>query len=189
MVVTLFAASPAYLFGAEAAAPAAPASSGTTADTKALERLGFGLGIGVSFLDESDILETTVANGVIRVTDSEKVKRDAWLETHYTFDNISEWMGWNYLAPGIFVGVQVAGSGGTFDGISAGLLMSWKRTPIGDSKSKQAFNIGAGWVNRKIRVLGDGMVENEPLPAGEEAVRYRKKDSSGWMLMFSFTVF
>lgn len=174
--------------GAAGAVPAPAAPTGGT-DLPDFTSLGFGIGLAVTFLDEPEILETVVANNIVRISDSEKTKRDAWLESHYTFENLSAKANWNYLAPGIFVAIQVAGEGATFDGFGTGLMLSWKRTKISDTKDKRAFNVAAGWVNRKIRILGDGVTANEPLPEGEESVRYRRKDSTGWMLMFSFTVY
>ena len=38
-----------------------------------------------------------------------------------------------------------------------------------------------------VPVLGDGITANMPLPAGEESVRLKSTDQTGFLAMFSFT--
>lgn len=59
------------------AADTAPADLGS---------LGFGIGIGLTWLNKTDIRAADVKGGVVRITDEEKQIRAFWLETHYLFD-------------------------------------------------------------------------------------------------------
>lgn len=75
-----------------------------------------------------------------------------------------------------------------------------------DNKVVDAFTVGAMWGVRKgpkesasvniglglsfdpsVQVLGGGLKENDPLPANETAVRFKKEGRFGWALMTSFT--
>jgi hypothetical protein len=53
----------------------------------------------------------------------------------------------------------------------------------------QAFNFGIG-VGRKfgVKTLGDGIVENQPLPAGETQVRFKTTDITAPFAFFSYNI-
>lgn len=58
-------------------------------------------------------------------------------------------------------------------------MWSLKRSPIADKSNNAAFDIGMGYVSTKTQRLADGIVENMPLPSGEESVRLRRRDTRG----------
>ena len=52
--------------------------------------------------------------------------------------------------------------------------------------SDKSLNIGVGYAwDPSVRVLGDGIVEGAPLPAGETQIRYKTTDQKGVMFLFS----
>ncbi|MGJ3626426.1 hypothetical protein AB5I41_04985 [Sphingomonas sp. MMS24-JH45] len=42
-------------------------------------------------------------------------------------------------------------------------------------------------VDPDTQVLGDGIKENEPLPAGEKDVRFKETAQTGWLVIASFS--
>jgi hypothetical protein len=82
---------------------------------------------------------------------------------------------------GPFVGIQ-SSQNDLIDSFVTGLMVGW---PTGDGD--QSFNVGLGLVfDSKVKTLGDGLRANQPLPAGETAVRFKTEDRLGAMLLFSF---
>lgn len=168
-----------------------PSSQGQAPDPEAKDesrfgQFSFGLGIGVSDLSKPDVLEPVIEQGVVRITDSEKTKRGLWLETHYLLDRYAFGP---YVSHGPYFGMQVADSEDIIKAVSLGYMVSFKRSPIKDKTSKAAFNLGLGLHSTKIKVLGHGIVEDEPLPTGVESVRLRSREDAGVMLMFSVSVY
>lgn len=51
-----------------------------------LDKLGFGVGIGLTWLNDADVRTTEVKGGLVRITDEEKEKRSFWVESHYLLD-------------------------------------------------------------------------------------------------------
>jgi hypothetical protein len=52
----------------------------------------------------------------------------------------------------------------------------------------QSWNLGVGLrVDPGAKVLGDGIVINQPLPAGETAIRYKTEPRLGVMVLSSFS--
>lgn len=166
------------------AADESPDPAATTDDR--FGQFNFGLGIGISDLSRADVLETQIEQGLVRVTDSEKTKRGLWLETHYLLDRYA--FG-KYASHGPFFGIQVLEGDDVIKSVALGYMISLKRSPIKDKTSKTAFNLGLGLHTTKIKVLGNGIVEDQALPTGVESVRLKSKDETGVMLMFSVSVF
>jgi hypothetical protein len=53
---------------------------------------------------------------------------------------------------------------------------------------RSSWNLGVGLrVDPKVRVLGDGIVADQPLPAGETQVRFKDDAQLGVMVLSSFT--
>jgi hypothetical protein len=51
-----------------------------------------------------------------------------------------------------------------------------------------SFNLGVGVLyDMNVRTLGDGIVENQPLPAGETEIRYKERSQSGLMILSSYS--
>lgn len=159
---------------------------------------GFGLaaGLGVISLNDPDISDVSVENGVVRVGTEEKLKNGFWLETHYTFAKGKYVARKNSkgatvyrnraLYHGPFLGVQVTDGTDFLKTVGLGYMMSLKRNRD-DPDDKGAFNLGLGVCNTQIQELDGGAVEGQPLPEGQESVRLKKKNVVGGMLVFSFT--
>lgn len=146
--------------------------------------LGFAAGIGVNFFSKDDIRDATVRNGVVRVTETRSEERAIWLESHYQlWKSPTDRYGF-----GPFVAMQINDDdSGLFDSLGAGVMWSMNRAPKSKSFQNLGFNVGVGVTSTSIKRLGAGLKENEALPAGEEAVFFRKEDDTGWMVLFSFT--
>jgi hypothetical protein len=146
--------------------------------------LSFGAGLSMTFDNVNRIESATVVNGIVRVDNEKNAVARVLLESHYFFlpdckflgVEITKW-GW-----GPFVGVQ-PGSGEIVEAAGLGVLLGFRR-PNGSGDS---FNIGVGYmVDPSVRVLGDGIVANQPLPQGETAVRYKEKSRGGLLVVVSF---
>ncbi|MCI5120819.1 MAG: hypothetical protein D3908_06445 [Candidatus Electrothrix sp. AUS4] len=84
---------------------------------------------------------------------------------------------------GPFVALQT-GSEDLIEYIGAGIMIGFKRN---DASSKESFNIGLGVVvDPSAQILGDGIVENQPLPEGETAVRYKETSQVGLLALVSY---
>lgn len=169
-----------------------------------LQKLGFGLGIGISYLNKDNIVSARNDNGIVRITDYEETKRGLWLETHYMLDKYAfctipdrlhgkkdEDISSHgcYASWGPFFGVQLFDQeSNSFGAISFGAMVSFKRKPIGNA-DKGAWNIGVGYHNSKIERLADGYEAGQTLPVGSTDVLKRKQTDRGLMLMFSFNVY
>ncbi len=70
------------------------------------------------------------------------------------------------------------------DALALGAMWGFRR----DEKASNSLNIGFGLsFDPSVQVLGSGVEEGKPLPAGETAVRFKKEGRFGWALMTSFT--
>jgi hypothetical protein len=92
-----------------------------------------------------------------------------------------------YSAPLRGVGPFIALQGGDKDVINAlavGVMWGFRRDP----EKSNSVNVGIGIsFDPSVQVLGDGVKEGKPLPAGESAVRFKKEGQFGWAVMASFT--
>ena len=83
---------------------------------------------------------------------------------------------------GPFVDIQ-NGSNEIIEAIGGGVMLGFRRSEM----TKDSFNIGVGFVvDPSAKVLGDGIEENKPLPAGETQVRYKKTSQGGILLITSY---
>ena len=162
--------------------------------------LGVGLGLTLNTDKVSRVTSASVVNGIVRVTGTNDAVAGIVLESHYffvpnhPFFSVPEGA-WGH---GPFVAI-VAGSTGN-DVISAYALgwmigfreptwtynaptQSWSAT-----YGSASWNFGVGLrVDPSVQVLGDGIVANAPLPAGETAVRFKNVPSYGVILVSSFS--
>jgi len=162
----------------------AAANVGGTATV--FDQFKFGVGIGVSRFSKDEVLETQIEEGLVRITDAQSTRRGLWLETHYLLDRFAPF---DYFSFGPFFGIQLLNGGDeAINGIGFGIMASLKRKKKSDP-DKAAFNIGIGYHSTKIKVLGNGITEDQALPMGVESVRLRTKDESGILFMFSVSVF
>jgi hypothetical protein len=170
--------------------------------------LGWGIGIGTDFdIGGKRIISVTTPNNIVRAGDtSSNVGISFVLEAHYFFaewpPNLMHCLGYNCndVATGPFVAIEVGtGASSTADpnGLITAFALGWMvglHHPKLDPNSHQpdpndhsSWNFGVGFrVDPKAQVLGDGLVLNQPLPAGD-TVRYKYEPRYGVMLMSSFS--
>ena len=191
-----------------AAAPPAvppPDVSVTTAQApKPLDGLGFGAGLALSFGQSR--VNSAVAVGpknIVRVTDGGNVLAGIVFESHYFFvPPATQLLGsalpitWGH---GPFIAVDASTSATTGSAVIAGLSLGWmvgfrRLTPPLPSEApvytadNNSWNFGVGLrVDPKATVLGDGIVANMPLPAGETSpVRLKSEPRYGVMFLTSY---
>ena len=172
------------------------------ADTNAAEehanRNFLGISFGVAFGMTTDIGSgdrvdgAELVNGVVRVTKAANHRPRILLETHYFWRVDAE----NTVVSfgGAEVPVRTADIGfGPFAAIQGsddelleafaiGGMVGFKRS------ERSSFNIGIGVaLDPNVKVLGDGLTPNEPLPAGETTVRFKEEARWGVLTLVSFT--
>lgn len=144
------------------------------------EGWGFSAGIGLSVLfgEDGEISEATIVDSVVRVVNQNRAAARIMLESHYLFTRGADKMwGW-----GPFVSVLSSGDD-LIDALGLGVMLGLRYS----EDKANAFNLGVAlaW-DRDVQTLGDGLVENRPLPGGETAIRYRHDDALGALVMLSF---
>lgn len=74
---------------------------------------------------------------------------------------------------------------------NCGLCAGWMigmRHPAAALSPTSSWNFGIGLrVDPKSQVLGDGIIVNQPLPAGESTIRLKTEPRLGLMLLSSFS--
>jgi len=164
---------------------------------------GIEFGIGMAFStdlgDNIRVREAQIVNGLVRVTRSDDTRARLILESHYFLTPPGRGLPFLGLVNptreeraagqqpmwgfGPFVAVQ-PGSDNVIDAIGGGLMFGLRRPTTGTD----SFNVGLGFLyDLDVQTLGDGIIENEPLPAGETEIRYRRRAQSGFMIMSSFS--
>ncbi len=159
-------------------------------DSTDLEGFKFGVGLTVT-IDAGGlnrVEDAEVVNGIVRITNERDVIPRLMLETHYFFvPQKNRFFGllsgdkmWGW---GPFVGLQ-NGSEDIIEAIGVGLMLGFKR----GQDSPQSFNIGLGAiVDPSVKVLGDGIRKDEPLPEGETQIRYKHTDQWGFLIITSYS--
>jgi len=155
--------------------------------------LKFGAGVSVSSTGRKGAIRdaTVDSRGIVRVTREDTSSVGYLLEAHYFFTPDVAFLGMENLKGnwgiGPFVAVQ-AGSDKALSGIGFGLMLGFRRlitepAPV----SGLSWNIGVGALyDPSVKVLGAGMVPDQPLPAGEAAVRTTEVGSWGLLVLTSF---
>lgn len=153
---------------------------------------GFKFGVGLTLTIDAGglnrVQEAEVVNGIVRITEERDVIPRLMLETHYFFVpqsnkffglfSADKMWGW-----GPFVGLQ-NGSDDIIEAIGIGLMIGFRRR----EDPAQSFNIGLGAiVDPSVKVLGDGIRQDEPLPAGETNIRYKHTDQWGFLIITSYS--
>ncbi|HET8918885.1 MAG TPA: hypothetical protein VFN27_04325 [Xanthobacteraceae bacterium] len=204
--VSVFAAGAlgAAYFAQVAAAGDVAKSDGTPVNPKTWTGFGWGLGIAADFdVGGKRVVDATVTpNGILRVTDSSSnVGVSFVLEAHYfAFEWQTGRQSWcknpnlhfncNDIATGPFVAVEIGGgtAANTDAGPITGYALGWM---VGlhhpDAPSTSSWNFGVGLrVDPKAKVLGDGLVANQPIPPGDQ-FRTKTEPRYGIMLLSSFS--
>ncbi len=173
---------------------------------KDLAGFGFGIGIATNFdVGGRRVGTATVVNNVVRVEDSSSnVNVSFVVEAHYFLQSWNRpfvsgaecapglnWINCTQIAHGPFVAVEIGGGSAatTTSGPITGYALGWMlgmRHPYQQPASTATWNFGVGLrVTPNAKVLGDGLVANQPLPAGD-SIRYKTEPRYGLMLMSSF---
>jgi hypothetical protein len=160
----------------------------STNDAPSSEFAGLKFGIGISFtLDSGDndrVSEASLVNGIVRVNDEDNGRARIMLESHYFFTPDIPHTGLKKGDWGVgpFVSLQ-PGTDNIIEAIGMGLMVGFRRPSGNDS-----FNLGIGMViDPNTRILGDGIVADQPLPLGETEVRYKEEMQKGFLILSSFS--
>ena len=160
----------------------------------AMENLfGFKFGVGVSVTTsrrKGEIKDAVVdSNRIVRVTREQDSSIGYLLEAHYFFVPNRPFLSADVGSWGIgpFVAIQAGtGNGSALSGLGFGLMVGFRQpstTPI----ANLSWNFGIGAIyDPSIKVLGNGIVADRPLPAGETMLRTVEVGGWGLMLMSSF---
>lgn len=141
------------------------------------QSLGFGLGLGWTHnLGPRRVESVSVVNRIVRIDE----ERNDWVrvmpEVHLWIDRWDEqrWSWGPFLA--------VAPGARIIDAVGGGLMLGY-RPHRGD---RYSFNLGiGGTLDLDARVLGDGLVANEPLPPRETSARTKHTTAAGLLILFS----
>lgn len=171
--------------------------------------LGLNLGVGLAFTRDFSqskrrVESASVVNGVVRIEEERDAMARVVLESHYFFEPDSAFFIGN-VSPknwghGPFLAIQ-PGDKETINAIGFGWMWGFKKgdTTIKTTDAKgneitkttsprESWNVGLGiLIDPNARVLGDGLEPNQPLPAGETAIRYKTESETSLILIFSFT--
>ncbi len=136
--------------------------------------------------------EAEVIDGVVRVRKTVNHRPRILLETHYFWRLHAEASTVNArggavtiqeadIGLGPFVAIQGSGEE-LLEAFGVGVMLGFKR----DAES--SFNIGGGiLLDPNVRVLGDGIRPNEPLPGGESEIRFKEEAGWGFLTLVSFS--
>jgi len=165
----------------------------TTAGTKAFVGLNWGVGVSLThdLGHHSRIESASVVNGFVRVDKERNDIARVMLELHYFFTPNKKFLfinsiGYEEWGWGPFVAVQ-PGEKEVIQAIAFGVMLGFRKNTI----TTKSWNIGIGAVvDPSVKVLGDGLEVNAPLPAGENEKEVRLQDKSQWgvvvLTSFSF---
>jgi hypothetical protein len=195
-------------------AAAAPKPAGQTTGAS-WGGIGWGLGIAADFdVGGTRVASASVVNNIVRVNDtSSNVGVSFVLEAHYFFTDwavpaVKRGCVWstsydpfncNDIGIGPFIAIEVGGgtsatpaANSPITGYAIGAMIGLHH-PKYDSKGAlvttdtSSWNFGIGFrVDPKAQVLGDGLMANQPLPAGD-SIRYKTEPRAGIMLLSSFS--
>lgn len=166
--------------------------------TTQLEGWGFGAGLSLSIFKKDQRIENAeVINGIVRVTEDQRVLTRVMLETHYLSRWWTEKLGMEdrcmdrgkikECGIGFFIAAQ-PGTTNTIEAIGGGVMYGHRRNPGPSDTDTSAFNFGIGLVvDPYAKTLGDGIQKDQPLPAGETVVRFKERPIWGWLLFASFS--
>lgn len=142
-----------------------------------LRNLGFGLGLGWTHnLGPRRVESVTVVNRIVRIDNEQNDLVRFMPELHVWLDRWDEqrwsWGPFLALAPGSRV----------VDAVGFGVMLGYRP----HHADRYSFNLGVGGVlDLDARVLGDGLVANEPLPPRESSARTKQTTAAGLLVLFS----
>ncbi|MBX3235773.1 MAG: ankyrin repeat domain-containing protein [Nitrospiraceae bacterium] len=139
--------------------------------------VGFGLGLGWTHnLGPRRIESVTTINRIVRIDEERNDLVRFMPELHVWLDRWDEqrwsWGPFLAFAPGSRV----------VDAVGFGLMLGYRPSPA----DHYSFNLGLGGVlDLDARVLGDGLIANEPLPPHESSARTKHTTAAGLLVLFS----
>lgn len=163
------------------------------AEESFLSGVKFGTGIMANLLTggKKPVTSARVVNGIVRVEEGGRAQVGVVAEFHSLWalcktnkrphlyhcdDNVAQ------FGIGPVIGLKL-GSNNIIDAIFLGPLFAFRPNPT----LANSFNIAVGGVLApRVKVLGDGIEENNPLPAGETEVRFKNVNKFGYAILLSF---
>ena len=172
---------------------------------------GMGAGIGANILDSKEISSAIIVNNVVRVTSTNSIKNQFWLEAHYNFGKeyiTYECNAFNCLVQDIeenkrkkinkgdtffkarrvfhgpFFAVNVSDSNSIINGVALGYMLSLRKVGSNESPTDNYFNIGIGLSTTRIQSLANGLSDGDVVEAGTQ-IEYRTDDETGILILFS----
>lgn len=141
------------------------------------QSLGFGLGLGWTHnLGPRRVDSVTVVNGIVRIDNERNDLVRFMPEMHLWIDRWDE-QRWSW---GPFL--TVAPGSRVIDAVGFGLMMGYRP----HRQDQYSFNLGiGGTLDLDTRVLGDGLIANEPLPPRETTARTKQTTAAGLLVLFS----
>ena len=141
------------------------------------QRLGFGLGLGWTHnLGPRRVDSVTVVNRIVRIDNERNDLVRFMPEMHLWIDRWDE-QRWSW---GPFL--TVAPGSRIIDAVGFGLMMGYRP----HRQDQYSFNVGiGGTLDLDARVLGDGLIANEPLPPRETTARTKQTTAAGLLLLLS----
>lgn len=121
-----------------------------------------------------------VVNGIVRVEESNSAQIGLALQAYRLFPTKSGKSAW-----GPFIALITSDNGGITSGAIGGMYALAPKAGFVADQTSINFGLGVS-VSPGTQVLGDGINENMPLPAGETEVRYKKTTLYGVMFAVSF---
>lgn len=142
-----------------------------------IQNLGFGLGLGWTHnLGPRRVESVSVTNRIVRIDDERNDLVRVMPEVHLWIDRWDEqrwsWGPFLALAPGSRI----------IDAVGGGLMVGYR--PHHTNQYSFNFAIG-GTLDLDTRVLGDGIIANQPLPPRETSARTKQTSAAGLLLLFS----
>jgi hypothetical protein len=134
--------------------------------------LGFGIAVGYSFGLGGDRVESAeVVNNIVRVSEDNTDEARVLSEAHWFFTP------WGYdIGIGPYASISTSQSSEGIGSFGLGLMIGFRDK---SNQSSKSWNIGVGIIfDSDVKVLGDGISENAPLPPGENPDTVRLKEES-----------
>jgi hypothetical protein len=168
-------------------------STNILAQSRNFAGLNFGVGISLTAdLGSHNRIDTAFVdeNGIVRVSKDQNTVARIMLESHYFFDTKKgDKDPWSFLGMvtadewghGPFIALQ-PGTDEIIEAIGIGWMVGFKKSKT------ESWNLGIGIViDPSVQTLGDDIIENELLPAGETQIRFKETSQAGLFLLASFS--
>ena len=171
----------------DATGSSAAAEASAKTSQFAIQGANFGASIGFTAIPSNRIAKSArLVNGIVRVDDeTNKFQPSAMVEAHYFFQQDAKFL-WavdkELCGHGPFIAVQPGNN--VIQSVAFGWMVGFKHS----KDAASSWNIGAGAVlNPSVQVLGDGITRNQPLPPGDNELRFKNTSLWGYVLLISFS--